>query len=61
MASLLTNGAGASLVVALSTVVLWVVTYAVNAAYSELASFAVGLAGWVVLPTVVGLFRPRRS
>ena len=56
-ASLLTKGAGATLVVALASVALWI---AVHGAYpaSTAVGFAMALAGWVVLPTVAGLFVP---
>ena len=46
-ASLLTNGAGATLVVALASVALWIAVYTAYPA-SKAVGFAMALAGWVV-------------
>ena len=59
-ASLLTNEEGATLVVALAAVALGITVYATYPA-STIAGFAAALAGWIVPPTVAGLFRLRGS
>ena len=56
-ASLLTNGVGATLVVALASVAPRITVYAAYPA-STIAGFAAALSGLVVLPTDAGRFRP---